>query len=150
MPFACMFITNLLLNYNNGFGMIIQRLGEYLVVFEVEFYEDRNGREPIKELIIELQTRGKTSKNERIRAEKILTYIRVLQEYGTYAGEPFVKHINGDIWELRPLRDRIFFFCFRKNTILLLHHFIKKTSKTPRREIEQAKRNLIDHIERSR
>lgn len=119
-------------------------------MFEVEFYEDRNGNEPIKDFMIELQEKGKTSKNERIRSEKILTYIRVLQEYGTRAGEPFVKHIEGDIWELRPLSDRIFFFYFKENTFVLLHHFMKKTNKTPKREIEQAKRNLADHLERSR
>ena len=119
-------------------------------MFKVEFYEDRSSKEPIKDFIIELQTKGKTSKNERIRSEKILTYIRVLQEYGTRAGEPFVKHIEDDIWELRPLVDRIFFFYFKDNTFVLLHHFMKKTKKTPKREIEQAKRNLADHLERSR
>lgn len=119
-------------------------------MFEVEFYEDRGGNEPIKDFIVELLAKGKTSKNDRIRSEKILTYIRVLQEYGTRAGEPFVKHIENEIWELRPLDDRIFFFYFRDNTFVLLHHYLKKTKKTPRREIEQAKRNLADHIERSK
>ena len=90
-------------------------------MYEVEFYEDRNGQEPIKEFIIELRAKGRTSKSERIRAEKILTYIRALQEYGTRAGEPFMKHIDGDIWELRPLRDRIFFFTSRK---IPLYYFI--------------------------
>jgi phage-related protein len=118
-------------------------------MFEVEFYEDRNGNEPIKDLIVDLQVKGRTSKNDRIRSEKILTYIRVLQEYGTRAGEPYVKHIEDDIWELRPLDDRIFFFYFRDNAFVLLHHFLKKTKKTPRREIEQAKRNLTDYLERS-
>lgn len=119
-------------------------------MFEVEFYEDKNGNEPIKDFILELQKKGKTSKNERIRGEKILTYIKILQEYGTRAGEPFVKHIEGDIWELRPLSDRIFFFYFKENTFVLLHHFMKKTPKTPKREIEKAKRNLVDHLERSK
>lgn len=49
-------------------------------MFEVEFYEDQNGNEPIKEFIMELQAKGQTSKNERIRSEKILTYIRVLRK----------------------------------------------------------------------
>ena len=119
-------------------------------MFEVEFYEDRGGNEPIKDFIVELQAKGQTSKSERIRSEKILTYIRVLQEYGTRAGEPYVKHIEDDVWELRPLDDRIFFFYFRDNTFVLLHHFLKKTKKTPRREIEQAKRNIADHLERSK
>lgn len=97
-----------------------------------------------------MQAKGQTSKNDRIRSEKILTYIRVLQEYGTRASEPYVKHIEDDIWELRPLDDRIFFFYFKDNTFILLHHFLKKTKKTPRREIEQAKKNQTDHLERSK
>jgi len=119
-------------------------------MFEVEFYEDRSGSEPIKDFIVELQKKGQTGKNDRIRSEKILTYIRVLQEYGTRAGEPYVKHIKDDIWELRPLDDRIFFFYFRDKTFVLLHHFLKKTKKTPGRELEHAKRNLADHLERSK
>jgi phage-related protein len=31
----------------------------------------------------------------------------------------------------------------------MLHHFIKKTQKTPPGEIKQAKRNLADFLERS-
>ncbi|MDZ5724784.1 type II toxin-antitoxin system RelE/ParE family toxin [Acetobacterium sp. K1/6] len=38
-----------------------------------------------------------------------------------------VKHIDGDIWELRPLADRIFFFYWKDNTFVLLHYFHKKT-----------------------
>ncbi|MCL1996371.1 MAG: type II toxin-antitoxin system RelE/ParE family toxin [Defluviitaleaceae bacterium] len=32
---------------------------------------------------------------------------------------------------------------------MLLHHFVKKTKKTPSKEIEQAERNKQDFIERS-
>ena len=80
---------------------------------------------------------------------KIDYYLQVLREYGTRAGEPFVKHIDDDIWELRPLSDRIFFFCWQGNVFIMLHHFVKKTKKTPPQEIEQAKRNMKDFIERS-
>lgn len=117
-------------------------------MFEVEFYEDRNGNEPIRDFIIDLQAKGKSSKYHRIRSEKILTYIRALEKYGTRVGEPYVKHIEGSIWELRPLDDRVFFFYCGENTYVLLHHFLKKTKKTPRKEIEQAKRNLVDFEER--
>ena len=34
------------------------------------------------------------------------------------------------------------------NHIILLHHFVKKSSKTPRKEIEKAKLNLYDFLER--
>jgi len=65
-----------------------------------------------------------------------------------YIYEPYVKHIDDEIWELRPLRDRFFFFCWHGDILVLLHHFVKGTQKTPPREIEKAKRNLKDFIER--
>jgi phage-related protein len=118
-------------------------------MYNVEFYEDRNGKEPILDLLKELQEKGKTSKKDRVRSEKILQYIRILQEYGTRVGVPYVKNIEGELWELRPFEDRIFFFYYNEEgTFILVHHFIKKTRKTPAKEIEQAKRNLQDHKER--
>ena len=119
-------------------------------MFEVEFYADRNGEESVKDFIRSEQASGRTNKYARIRAEKILTYIRVLREYGTRAGMPYMKHIEDDIWELRPQSDRVFFFYFQKGCFVLLHHFEKKTMKTPRREIETARRNMRDYIERSK
>lgn len=74
---------------------------------KINFYRDKNGNEPVAEYIIELAT--KKDKDSRIKLNKIRDYIKVLSEYGTQAGEPYVKHLDGDIWELRPLRDRIFF-----------------------------------------
>jgi len=75
--------------------------------------------------------------------------MKILSEYGTRTGEPYVKHIEGDIWELRPRNDRVFFFWWNGKQFILLHHFIKKSQKTPKREIEQAKNNMRDFIERS-
>lgn len=53
--------------------------------------------------------------------------------------------------------DRIFngrlsyiFFYWKDNKFILLHHFVKKTQKTPQREIEQAAKNLKDFLERSK
>ncbi|MCL1882600.1 MAG: type II toxin-antitoxin system RelE/ParE family toxin [Defluviitaleaceae bacterium] len=57
--------------------------------------------------------------------------------------------MSGDIWELRPLSHRVLFFYWKDNKFVLFHHFIKKTNKTPPREIEQAKRNMADHKERN-
>ena len=53
-----------------------------------------------------------------------------------------------EIWELRPLRNRILFVAWVDGSFVLLHHFVKKTQKTPRREIEKAKRELKDLKER--
>ncbi|MDY4010160.1 MAG: type II toxin-antitoxin system RelE/ParE family toxin [Fusobacterium gastrosuis] len=74
--------------------------------------------------------------------------MEVLAQYGTQAGEPYIKHLDDEIWELRPLRDRILFVAFYNKSYILLHSFIKKTQKTPKREIEKAKKEYKDLLER--
>lgn len=59
-----------------------------------------------------------------------------------------MKYLWGEIWELRPIRDRIFFVAWVDGSYVLLHHFMKKTQKTPVKEIEQVKRELADLRER--
>ena len=101
---------------------------------KIHFYRDRNGKEPVLEYLRELSQ--KKDKDSRIKAHKINDYIEILSQYGTQAGEP------------RPLRDRILFVAWHNGSYVLLHSFMKKTQKTPAREIAQAKRELADLIER--
>lgn len=116
-------------------------------MYKIYFYKDKNGREPVKEYIVSLA--GKKDKDSRIKANKIANYIDILQQYGTQVGKPYIKHLDGDIWELRPLRDRILFAAWDGSGFLLLSVFTKQTQKTPLREIERAKSNLSDYRERS-
>lgn len=111
-------------------------------MFEVIIYTNKKGESSVKTRIGVLKAKSSKDKRAKVALNKILEYIAVLERCGTRAGEKFTKHIDGDIWELRPLDDRIFFFCWVNKTIVLLHSFIKKKQKTPKREIEQAKRNL--------
>lgn len=115
-------------------------------MFNVVFYKDRRGREPVTEYLVSLFENN--SKNNVIKREKIQEYIDILKLKGTHAGMPFVRHLKGEIWELRPLKDRILFFAYDGNDIILLSHFKKKTQKTPKREIKKAERLRIDYIER--
>ena len=116
-------------------------------MFNVFFYKDHQGKEPVREYIQDLDSR--TDKDSRIKANKIYDYIDVLSQTGTMAGEPYIKHLDGEIWELRPIRDRLLFAAWDGTSFIILHHFMKKTRKTPQREIDQAKRNLADHLERN-
>jgi phage-related protein len=118
-------------------------------MFDILFYKDRHGHQPIQELLDEYSDKARTSKDARIQRDKILAAFLALKKYGTRVGEPTVKHIDGTLWELRPLAHRVLFFHWRGNKFVLLHHFIKKTQKTPAREIEQARRNMRDFLERS-
>jgi phage-related protein len=116
-------------------------------MFEVLIFENNKGESSVKSRIEELQKKSETDKGSRIAFKKILEYIAVLERCGTRAGEKYTKHIEGDIWELRPLNDRIFFFCWIDKRMVLLHCFRKKTQKTPKKEIDQAKRNLYVFLE---
>lgn len=118
-------------------------------MYEIIFYHSRNGKSEIEDYLDELGQKAETSKTARINRIKILSYLSALSQYGTKIGSPVVKHIEGNIWELRPLRNRIFFFYWKDNRFVLLHHFIKKSQKTPTREIEQARLKLKDFLERS-
>lgn len=117
-------------------------------MYQVRFYKDKNGKSPVEDYVLELTSRR--DKDSRIKLNKIRDYIKVLSVYGTRSGEPYVKHLDGDIWELRPLRDRILFAAWDGEKFILLHHFMKQTQKTPQREIEKAKNNWKDLLERSK
>jgi phage-related protein len=118
-------------------------------VYRIIFYEDAKGAAPIAQYLTELRKQSVASKDARVNLNKIVAYIDVLAEKGSQVGEPVMKHLDGDIWELRPLRNRILYAYYKGNTFLLLHYFVKKTQKTPPQEIAKAKRNLADYIERS-
>ncbi|MBM6760865.1 type II toxin-antitoxin system RelE/ParE family toxin [Megamonas hypermegale] len=112
------------------------------IKYNVHFYRNEQGEEPVRDYLNELVK--KKDKDSRIKLNKIRDYVKILRIYGTRAGEPYVKHIEGDIWELRPLRDRIFFVAWINDSFVLLHQFMKKTQKTPKREIKQAQKEYAD------
>ena len=73
----------------------------------------------------------------------------MLADYGFNLSSRYVKHIEGKIWELRVDRFRVFYFAYRNHRFVLLRAFIKKTSKTPEKEIKIAYNRLQDYLERS-
>ena len=113
---------------------------------EIHFYRDKDGREPVRDFMRELESR--TDKASRVTLSQLVRYIAYLGEYGTMANERILKHLDGEIWELRPNRNRVLFAAWYQGSFLLLHVFMKKTQKTPPREIEQAKRELAEMKER--
>ncbi|MDR0648328.1 MAG: type II toxin-antitoxin system RelE/ParE family toxin [Synergistaceae bacterium] len=111
-------------------------------MYKIIYYRDRRGNQPVLDYIRELEKH--TDKDRRVKAAKIWSYIDVLLRKGKLAGEPFIKHIEGEIWELRPASDRLLFAAWEGATLIILTHFIKTTPKTPRNEIDRAKRTLAD------
>lgn len=111
-------------------------------MYQIVYYKDKNGNCPIAEYLHQLASKG--DKDSRIKLNKIYEYVKYLSETGQHGREPYVKHLGDGLWELRPLRDRILFAAWDGKRFILLHHFVKKTRKTPSNEIAQAKRNLND------
>jgi len=72
--------------------------------------------------------------------EHIVTLIR---EFGLErVHEPYIKHLDGRLWEMRMKgRDgisRALYVTVREKRVVVVRVFVKKTQKTPRREIELA------------
>lgn len=116
-------------------------------MYEIVLYKDARGNSPIESLIEELDRKAETSKTDRVSLRLIDSHIQMLQRVGTRAGVNYIKHIEGEVWELRPGKNRILFFAWKGNTFVLLHWFRKTTNKTPRREIEKAKSEIKNWVE---
>ena len=80
-------------------------------MYEVIFYEDKNGYSEVESLLKVMSKDAVTNKQSRVNLNRIVAY-------------------------------------YKDNTFIILTHFIKKTKKTPKREIERAIRYLKDYTER--
>lgn len=96
-------------------------------MYTIEFYKDKNGRSEVYEYIQELNKNN--NKENRQKNKKISAYIDLLAEMGLMLKEPYIKKLDKEIWELRPLKDRILFASLHNNKIVLLSIFKKKTQK---------------------
>lgn len=111
--------------------------------FEVIFYEKENGDKPVENFLDELDI--------KMRA-KLLGLLMILEEKGNMLREPYTKHLDDGIFELRAVSGgnitRVLFFFYYEGKIILTNGFVKKTQKTPRQEIELAKERRADYIRR--
>jgi phage-related protein len=67
----------------------------------------------------------------------------LIQEHGLErVGEPHIKHIEGKLWEMRLKGksgiSRALYVTATVKRVVIVRIFVKKTEKTPRREIELA------------
>jgi phage-related protein len=112
-------------------------------IFEVVFYGLIDGTEPAKDFLDELDPK---------MFAKMIRAIEVLKAGGTTVREPYSKHLDDGIVEVRAQVgsdiSRILYFFFVDHRIILTHGFIKKTQKTPRSEIERAKKYRADYLSR--
>lgn len=112
--------------------------------FSIEFYTKENGEKPAKTFLLDL--------DKKMRA-KISGLLVILEESGNMLREPYSKYLEDGIFELRAKTGnnitRVLYFFYIGNRIILTNGFIKKTQKTPRKEICLAKQYKKDFIERN-
>ena len=103
------------------------------VPWKLECYLDARGNNPVEEFIETLPVGDRASLRARID---------FLAEIGNRAREPLSKSLGSGLFELRVKACRIF-YCFKPGgVIVLLHGFMKKSQKTPRREMEIAQKRM--------
>ena len=89
-------------------------------MYKIIFYKDKNGYSNVLEHIETLKEKRFTSKDAKVKFKKISSYLDMLSENGLEIGKPYIKHLENEIWELRPLRDRILFAYWDNNNFILL------------------------------
>jgi len=111
--------------------------------YKVQFYEKENGEIPVEIFLLSL--------DKKMRA-KLTGLIAILQEYGNQLREPYSKHLEDGIFELRGKVgsdiSRVLYYFYYNGVIILTNGFIKKTNKTPKEEIKRAKKYRKDYLER--
>ena len=77
----------------------------------------------------------------------------MLEDYGPDLKQPYSKHLEDGIFELRVKFSsnitRTLYFFAKGKRIILTNGFVKKTQKTPKKEIDLAKKRKVDYLERT-
>ena len=83
-------------------------------MFNIEFYCTTDGTSELWDFLDNLQQKSIKSKDARIQHKQIVMYIQLLEDHGTSLGENITKHLEDNLWELRPGNNRVLYF-FHKN-----------------------------------
>jgi phage-related protein len=105
----------------------------------IEYYTDAHGRSPVEDFVNELPVQ------DQVAVARLLS---LLEEFGTSLGRPYVRYVEGKLWELRPRAVRLLYFAHTGRRFVILHAFRKKSRKTPRKHISIAQRRLAEFLER--
>jgi phage-related protein len=108
------------------------------MLFHINYWRSSSGKAPVERYIDSID-------NKEERAE-LLSALRGIQEYGRDAVGVDFRQIEGKLWELKirthGKHHRIFYVVLKSNEMILLHAYLKKTSKAPLKEIQTAKQRM--------
>jgi len=76
----------------------------------------------------------------------LLHILEMIEEFGPALGAPYTASMGGGLFEIRARGKegigRSLFCTVKGREIVILHSFIKKTQKTPKKELEMARKKL--------
>lgn len=111
--------------------------------YEIIFYQTKQGDVPAKEFLFAL--------GPAMQA-KFFYAFDLLQEFGPDIRGKHTKPIRNGIFEIREKAEtgiaRMFFFFVIGKRIIITNGFIKKTQKTPAKEIIKAEKYREDYLSR--
>ncbi len=110
--------------------------------WSVNYFTDEMGEQPVKEWIDTLEVKLQL---------KIFRAFELLEEFNINLKAPYVKPLEDKLYELR-IKDlkgiyRIIYFAYTGQEFIMLNGFIKKTQKTPKKEIELAKTRMKEVLD---
>jgi phage-related protein len=75
-----------------------------------------------------------------------LHILEMIEEFGPALGKPHTAPMGNGLFEIRAKGKegigRAFFCTVKGKEIIILHSFVKKTQRTPAKELEKARRRL--------
>jgi protein of hypothetical function DUF891 len=111
--------------------------------FTVEFYEKKSGETPVRDFIDSMEPK---------MGAKVLSMLEILEKEGNRLRLPYSRFLGEGIFELRCKFGsditRTLYFFYEGATIVLTNGFVKKTQRTPLKEIQLAKDRRKDYLER--
>jgi len=103
----------------------------------VKFYKTEDEESPVEEWLESIPNTARA---------KIIRNMFLLEELGLSVREPYVKPLGDKLYEVRAKDPkgiyRVIYFSYTDKTFMMLHGFTKKTQKTPRKELEIAKKRM--------
>jgi phage-related protein len=73
----------------------------------------------------------------------------MIEEFGSDLGKPYTSKVEKELFEIRAKGKegigRSFFCTTKGRKVIILHSFIKKTQKIPKKELEIARKRLKEY-----
>jgi len=96
-------------------------------LISIYYFVDERGNSPVRDFIKSLSLKDRA---------KVFAYIAELKKQGNNLRRPMADYLEDGIYELRPKDNRIFYFFYLKDNVVLVHAIKKKTKTIPKNDLK--------------